>query len=99
MQKFKAFWNTINLEFQRIFIFCRKIGFARLSAVRTSEDFNPAIAGHAQYALRIDIVPPRNGATIKLTHYPRVVVGQFEKSPLWLILDLTRCSRSAEQRT
>jgi hypothetical protein len=59
--------NGIHVEIPPQFIFCRNLGFAPLSAIRTFHDFNPAITGHAPYALRTAIVPAREPATIKKT--------------------------------
>ena len=42
----KAMWNGIHPEIPRQLIFCGNLGFARLSATRASQDFNPTIAGH-----------------------------------------------------
>ena len=70
----KAMRNGIHVEIPPQFIFCRNVGFAPLSAVRTFQDFNPAIAAHAPYALRTAIVPARKPATIKKTPTTRQFV-------------------------
>src|SRR4051812_39021440 len=53
----KAMWNAIHVEIPRIFVCCRKLGFAHLSAIRTSKNFNPTVAGHLIYGDAIIFVP------------------------------------------
>jgi len=43
----KSFRDAIHLYFPRIFISCRKLGYAGLSATRASKLLNPTIAGHS----------------------------------------------------
>jgi len=43
---FKAMWNGIDPEIPRQLIVCGNLGFARFSAPRASQDFNPTVAGH-----------------------------------------------------
>jgi hypothetical protein len=45
----KAVWNVVHVKFPRASVCCRKLGFAHLSAIRTSKNFNPTIAGHPIY--------------------------------------------------
>jgi hypothetical protein len=42
----KAMWNGIDPKIPGQLIFCRNLGFARFSAPRASQEFNPTVAGH-----------------------------------------------------
>jgi hypothetical protein len=55
----KAVWNVIHVKFPRASVCCRKLGFAHLSALRTSKNFNPTIAGHPIYGHALLFVPTR----------------------------------------
>jgi hypothetical protein len=46
LNNLKAFWNAIHLHIPRIFIYCRKLGSAGLSAMGAPKILNPTIAGH-----------------------------------------------------
>jgi hypothetical protein len=72
----KAMRTVIHVEIQRIFVFCRKHGFAHLSAMRTSNDFNPAIAGHSPYAPSTTIVPVRTGMLPSSASFIRISYQQ-----------------------
>jgi hypothetical protein len=47
LNNLKAFGDAIHLHIPRIFIYCRKLGFAGLSAMGAPKILNPTIAGHA----------------------------------------------------
>ena len=57
----KAMWNGIDPKIPRQLIFCGNLGFARFSAPRASQDFNPALAGH----------PPTGALQSRLFHSGR----------------------------
>ncbi len=83
----KSFRNTIHLYFPRIFICCRKLGYAGLSAIRASKLLNPTIAGHPQICTATSKRSPkrspcRKGGKSKIGHCEiqirpqRVRIGQ-----------------------